>query len=252
MVIPGILEQSPEKALDKIRLMAGVAPKIQLDVADGELVSGKTFTDLSFLSFLSTSHASPNASPNASLPQTPLLVQLHLMVQKPESMLMFLPSVVKEVCIQIEAFMYRPLCMEAFDGVLKAKNIRVGLSFNHKTPFEEFSDYIEKCDFVQFMTVNPGAQGRPFIMESLDKIAKFKKSFPDMPLQVDGGIAEDTLSMVVETGADDLIIGSAIFNSPNPAESYKNFVLQYEHARANYLASRRRQGFGDERSLKEN
>ncbi len=241
MVIPGILEATQEEALHKISLLAGVAPKIQLDVADGELVSGKTFTDLSFLSYLS--------SPSGSPPQNIVQIQLHLMVQKPEAMLMFLPPVVKEVCIQAEALMYKPLCMEAFDNVLKAKNIRAGLSFKHKTPFEDFSECLAKCDFVQFMTVDPGAQGRPFIMESLDKIAHFKERFPDVALQADGGIAQDTLPMVIEAGADDLIIGSALFNSPNPTESYKNFVLQFDHARANYLASRKRQELGGEKTL---
>ena len=239
MVIPGILEATQEKALQKINLLAGVTPKIQLDIADGELVSGKTFLDISFLSSLPTMPA----------PQHPVHIQLHLMVQKPEAMLMFLPPVVKEVCIQAEAFMYKPLCMEAFDDVLKAKNIRVGLSFNTKTPVDDFSDCLTKCDFVQFMTVDPGAQGRPFIMESLDKIARFKERFPNVTLQVDGGIAQDTLPMVIEAGADDLIIGSALFTSPNPTESYRNFVLQFDHARANYLTSRKRQGFGGEKTL---
>ncbi len=239
MVIPGILEATQEKALQKINLLAGVTPKIQLDIADGELVSGKTFLDISFLSSL----------PTMPSPQHPVHIQLHLMVQKPEAMLMFLPPVVKEVCIQAEAFMYKPLCMEAFDDVLKAKNIRAGLSFNTKTPFEDFSDCLTKCDFVQFMSVDPGAQGRPFIMESLDKIARFKERFPNVTLQVDGGIAQDTLPMVIEAGADDLIVGSAIFNSPDPVESYKNFVLQFDHARANYLTSRQRQGFGGEKTL---
>jgi len=243
MVIPGILEATQEQALQKINLLAGLATKIQLDIADGELVSGKTFMDLSFLSSLSLSSSSASALQNT------VQIQLHLMVQKPETVLMFLPPVVKEVCIQAEAVMYKPLCMEAFDDVLKAKNIRAGLSFNYKTPFEDFSDCLSKCDFVQFMTVDPGAQGRPFIMESLDKIARFKERFPNVILQVDGGIAQDTLPMVIEAGADDLIIGSALFNSPNPVESYRNFVLQFDHARANYLTSRKRQGFGGEKTL---
>ncbi len=247
MVIPGILEQTSQEALNRIEIIKIVAPKIQLDIADGELVSGKTFTDLTLLNQLSDT----NRSNPTQIQPNPVQLQLHLMVQKPEEMLMFLPSIVKEVCIQAEAFMYKPLCLEAFDDVLKAKNIRVGLSFNHSTPFEDFGDCIKQCNFVQFMTVDPGAQGRPFIMESLDKIARFKELYPTTVLQVDGGIAQDTLPMVIEAGADDLIIGSAIFKSPDPIKSYQNFVLQYDHARNNYLASRKRHSFGDELTLKE-
>lgn len=237
MVIPGILEQNTEKALEKIKLMYNLAPKIQLDIADGILVNGKTFMDLSFLE---------NLAPNECPP-----IQLHLMVQKPEAMLMFLPSIVKEVCVQAEAFMYKPLCLEAFDDFIKAKKVRAGLSFNHTTPFEDFVDCIKQCDFVQFMTVEPGAQGRPFIVESLGKISRFKETFPNKPLQVDGGISLDIIPTIVQAGADDLIIGSALFESEEPKKSYQDFVLQYEHARTNYLNSQKRHEFRDTTYLKE-
>lgn len=235
MIIPGILEQTTEEAVKKINLLGNIAPKIQLDIADGMLVTGKTFQDISFLTSL----------------QTSTQVQLHLMVQKPEEFLLLLPPVVKEVCIQVEAFMYKPLCLESFDDVLKSKNIRAGLSFNSTTPFKDFADCIKQCDFVQFMTVDPGAQGRPFLMAMLDKIARFKDAYPDTVLQVDGGIAQDTLPMVIEAGADDLIVGSAIYKSGDPTESYKNFVLQFDHAHRNYLANRQRQRYGGEKTLQD-
>ena len=150
-----------------------------------------------------------------------------------------LPKLVTDVCIQAEALMYNPVCMESFDDVLKAKNIRVGLSFNQQTAFEDFDDCVKQCDYVQFITVVPGAQGRAFIMDSLNKIAKFKARYPNTPLQVDGGISEDTLGLVVEAGADTVVIGSAIIKSADPIQTYKNFVLQFDHARKNYLDSRK-------------
>jgi len=222
MVIPGIFEETTEKAIQEINLMANLAPKIQLDIADGLLVDGKTFLDLSFLL---------NLQINAE-------IQLHLMVQKPESYLLALPPVVKDVCVQAEAFMYNPMCMESYDDVLRAKNIRVGLSFNPQTPFEDFEDCIKQCNYVQFMTINSGGQGRPFIMESFDKIARFKEKNPNIILQVDGGISMETMKMVVEAGADDIVVGSQIFKSPNPAQTYQDFVLQFENARTNFFNSK--------------
>jgi len=225
MVIPGIFEETIEKATQEINLMGNLAPKIQLDIADGLIVDGKTFLDLSFLL---------NLQINAE-------IQLHLMVQKPESYLLTLPPVVKDVCTQAEAFMYNPMCMESYDDVLKAKKIRVGLSFNPQTPFEDFEDCIKQCDYVQFMTVDPGGQGRPFIMESLDKIFRFKEKYPNISLQVDGGISTETMKMVVEAGADSIVVGSQIFESPNPVQTYRNFVIQFENARANFFNSRQSQ-----------
>lgn len=223
MVIPGIFEETIEKATQEINLVGNLAPKIQLDIADGLMVDGKTFLDLSFLLNLQI-HAE---------------IQLHLMVQKPESFLLALPPVIKDVCAQAEAFMYNPICLESYDDVLKAKSIRVGLSFNSQTPFEDFEDCIKQCDYVQFMTVNPGAQGRPFLMESLDKIARFKEKYPNTSLQVDGGISMETMRMVVKAGADDVVVGSQIFKSSNPAQTYRDFVLQFEHARTNLFHSRK-------------
>jgi ribulose-phosphate 3-epimerase len=225
MIIPGIFEETTEKALQKISLAEHFASKIQLDLADGILVDGKTFLDLSFLLNI----------------QTTAELQLHLMVQKPEAFLIALPQIIKDVCVPAEAFMYNPMCMESFDDVLRAKNIRVGLSFNYRTPFEDFEDCIKQCNYVQFMTVNPGGQGRPFIVESLDKISRFKQTHPDIPLQVDGGINMETMKASVEAGTDDVIVGSHIFMSLDPAQSYKDFVLQFEHARTNFLNSRKSQ-----------
>jgi len=223
MVIPGVFEETVEKATQEINLVGNLAPKIQLDIADGLLVDGKTFLDLSFLLNL----------------QIVAEIQLHLMVQKPESFLMALPPVVKDVCAQAEAFMYNPICMESYDDVLKAKDVRVGLSFNPQTPFEDFEDFIKQCNYVQFMTITPGGQGRPFIMESLDKITRFKEKYPNISLQVDGGISTETMKMVVEAGADEVIVGSQVFKSQNPAQTYKDFVLQFENARANFFNSRK-------------
>lgn len=223
MVIPGIFEETVEKATQEINLVGNLASKIQLDIADGLMVDGKTFLDLGFLQDLRIAAE----------------IQLHLMVQKPESFLLTLPPLVKDVCAQAEAFMYNPICMESYNDVLKARSIRVGLSFNPQTPFEDFEDCIKQCDYVQFMTVNPGAQGRPFMMESLNKISRFKEKYPNMRLQVDGGISTETMRMVVKAGADDIVVGSQIFKSPNPAQTYQDFVLQFEHARANLFHSRK-------------
>jgi len=225
MVIPGIFEETTEKATQEINLVGNLAPKIQLDIADGLMVDGKTFLELNFLLNL----------------QITAEIQLHLMVQKPESYLLALPPVVKDVCAQAEAFIYNPMCTEGYNNVLKAKNIRVGLSFNNQTSFEEFEDCIKQCDYVQFMTVNPGAQGRPFIVESLSKISRFKEKYPHIRLQVDGGISLETMKMLVEAGADDVVVGSQIFKSPNPTQTYKDFVLQFENARANFFNSKQSQ-----------
>ena len=83
--------------------------------------------------------------------------------------------------------------------------------------------YIETVDYVEFITVEPGGQGRGFDANSLEKIKTFRFSFPDIPIQVDGGINETTLRDLLNLGIRDLVIGSAIFKAENPLDQFKKF-----------------------------
>lgn len=223
MIIPGIFEETIEKAERELESVGSLAPKIQLDMADGNLVDGKTFLDLGFLM---------DTGINSE-------IQLHLMVQRPESFLLKLPPIIKDVCVQAEAFMYRMPAMDSFVEILEARGIRMGLSFNLKTPFDILDGYLKETDYIQLMSINPGGQGRSFDMEILDRIADFKEKFPNMFLQIDGGINSNTLNMVVETGIDAVIVGSALFKTLDPKQEYKNFVLQFDNAHRNFLHSQR-------------
>ncbi|MFA6982180.1 MAG: ribulose-phosphate 3-epimerase, partial [Patescibacteria group bacterium] len=73
-------------------------------------------------------------------------------------------------------------------------------------------------DYVQLMTVAPGAQGRQFKSAVLNKMLRFKTKYPNVRIQADGGINERTLPFVLDSGADDVIIGSALFRSGNPIQ----------------------------------
>lgn len=225
MVIPGILETAQESAIRELKLLGSIAPKIQLDIADGLLVDGKTFLDLAFLVDLDI---------NAE-------VQLHLMVQKPEELIATLPPTISDVCTHAESFIYRPQNIDGYFDLLKTKEIKIGLCFNLQTSFSDFTDWIKRCDYVQLMAINPGGQGRAFESTVLDKITEFKMSFPHIPLQVDGGMDQTTLELVAEAGADAVVIGSQIFKSPDPLQTYKDFMLQFENARRNFLNSRNTQ-----------
>jgi len=225
MVIPAVFEETTEAATTELKLVGNIAENIQVDIADGQLVLGKTFTDLGFLVDLDI---------NAK-------IQLHLMVQKPESFLLALPPNILDVCTQAEVFIHNPMYLENYYNIIKSKGAKFGLSFKPQTAVEDCEGYVEKCDYIQFMTVDPGGQGKPFVMDVLNKISSFKDKNPNVFLQTDGGISQETLGMVVRAGADGVVIGSQIFKSPNPAETYKNFVLQFDHAHRNFLHSTRPQ-----------
>ena len=91
---------------------------------------------------------------------------------------------------------------------------KAGVALNPATPVSMIENLIDDLDLILVMTVNPGFGGQAFIPAMLDKIRQVDALIGDRPieLQVDGGIAPDTVGAVTEAGANVLVAGSAIFS----------------------------------------
>ena len=87
---------------------------------------------------------------------------------------------------------------------------------NPETSIVEVLPYIERIDQVLVMTVNPGFYGSSFLPETLDKIRGLRSRYPDLDLEVDGGITIDTISRAAQAGANKFVSGSFIVKSLNP------------------------------------
>src|SRR3989344_8883282 len=141
------------------------------------------------------------------------------MVEKPNIFVQKRVRKVVKICIHVEAE-----GVGAFLTAAKNLGYRVGLAINPESSLEKLTAYVELVDFVQFMTVKPGAQGQQFDASVLDKINIFKTMLPGLPVQVDGGIDELTLPLVLRAGALDVVVGSQIYQSPK--ESYHHFETE--------------------------
>jgi ribulose-phosphate 3-epimerase len=91
----------------------------------------------------------------------------------------------------------------------------VGLTLNPDTSIEELKPFLNLVDFIQFMTVRPGFQGRDFLYYVVKKIDFFHKLYPNILIAVDGGINPSTARESVAAGASILISGSFILKSGN-------------------------------------
>ena len=82
---------------------------------------------------------------------------------------------------------------------------------------------MDKIDLVLVMSVNPGFGGQTFIPSALDKIRQLRERITasgyDICLAVDGGVKRDNIAQIATAGADTFIAGSAIFNTPNYADT---------------------------------
>ena len=94
----------------------------------------------------------------------------------------------------------------------------VGISINPDTPVDAIASVVADVDLVLVMSVWPGFGGQKFIPKALDKLRQLKEMLrPEQRLEIDGGIATDTIAECARAGADMFVAGSAIFNQPDPA-----------------------------------
>jgi ribulose-phosphate 3-epimerase len=200
MIIPGIFEQNFEAVEKKVHSVEEFAPLIQIDIADGILVDGKTFDNVKKLGEIQT---------NSSF-------EIHLMVENPINYLEKDVHNITRLCTQVEVGR-----VEKFLSDAKDFGYDVGLSINPDTPIERLNPHLDKIQYVQFMAVVPGGQGRPFEHSILERIEKFKNGSPSIPIQVDGGIDNETLLLVLRAGAENVVIGSHLFKSDNIKDTYE-------------------------------
>jgi ribulose-phosphate 3-epimerase len=163
-------------------------------------------------------------------PVTKLPLDCHLMVENPDE---FIPtfaeagadmlSVQQEVCPHL----HRTLQQIEQHGMLP------GVVINPATPIETLVEVLPMVHYVLVMSVNPGFGGQKFLPLAVDKIRRLaglrEKMGLNFRIEVDGGIAHDTVGLVVEAGADMLVAGSAIF-SPGKTEQNAREFLKAAHA----------------------
>jgi ribulose-phosphate 3-epimerase len=119
---------------------------------------------------------------------------------------------------------------------------RCGLGINPGTAIEPYEDLLGEVDMVLLMTVEPGFGGQRFLDLVLPKIRRTRALLSarnarrdpgrEIWLQVDGGVAEDTIERCAEAGADVFVAGSAVYGAQDPAMAARQLREQAERATA--------------------
>jgi ribulose-phosphate 3-epimerase len=103
---------------------------------------------------------------------------------------------------------------------IKALGAKAGVVLNPSTPVVALEEIAGDVDFVLVMSVNPGFGGQRFIPRSETKIAAVRalldRAGNAAPVEVDGGIDQQTVARVVRAGARILVAGAAVFHAPDP------------------------------------
>ena len=149
-------------------------------------------------------------------PVTNMPLDVHLMIDRP---IRYVEQFVKAgedfVTIHIEADQPHNT-LEALDKI-HALGCKAGIVLKPKTPAEAAIPYLEKCDMILVMTVEPGFGGQKFMADMMPKLRKLRQLLeevnPDCLLEVDGGVDASTHTICKEHGANVLVAGSAYFKA---------------------------------------
>ena len=148
---------------------------------------------------------------------TTLPLDCHLMIENPDNFIAaFAQAGANWVSVHYEActHLHRTLQLIASHGM------KPGVVLNPATPVDFLIPVLPMLHHVLIMSVNPGFGGQQFIPYALDKIAQLRELRQTHSLsyriEVDGGVAHETIRSVVEAGAELLVAGSAVFGAGDP------------------------------------
>lgn len=106
---------------------------------------------------------------------------------------------------------------------LRARDTKASMALKPATPIEPYMDMLTELDMILLMTVEPGFGGQSFLDVILPKIRRARQAIEDagvpIALQIDGGVAPDTIERAAEAGANVFVAGSAVYSAEDPAKA---------------------------------
>ena len=193
-VIPGIFEKEWEEIVRKINLVRPYVDWVQIDISDGTLVPATSLTEFAQFAQFAKS----------------LSLEAHLMVEGPVKYIRpLVDSGFKRLIAHLE-------CQDPrhFLDEVKFESVETMIAIDGVTEITELEPFLGEIDGVLIMTNEAGEKGLEFMPENVEKIRLVAQNYPDLPIEVEGGLSELTAKIVREAGATRIVSTSYIFKHP--------------------------------------
>jgi ribulose-phosphate 3-epimerase len=197
---PSILSADFAHLADQVaQATAGGASVVHVDIMDGHFVPNLTI-------------GPPVVKSLRRATRLPL--DCHLMIENPDQYIAdFAESGADWISVHQEACRHLNRTL----NLIKSHECLAGVVINPSTPVETLSEVLDIVDYVLVMSVNPGFGGQKFIPATLHKMRKLSEIRAahgySYRIEVDGGVALETVSEVVRAGAEILVAGNAVFGN---------------------------------------
>ncbi len=213
-IIPAILTNDRDDFQAKIERAKKISSYVQIDIMDGKFVPNVSLFPRSF----------------AYAEFYGLEFEAHLMVKEEQWEYLIQSLKTFENCRRI--YIHYEVASDS-DSLRRALNLiesqgqEPGIALNPKTSWQEVVPCLKKLDALLFMGVNPGFYGSEFQPEVLDNVRTFLEAHRgEITVGWDGGADANTLPRIVDAGAEDIAVGSALFGAEDIERAYEELKAE--------------------------
>jgi ribulose-phosphate 3-epimerase len=158
-------------------------------------------------------------------------IDCHLMIDNPDLFIQAFAdaganwiSVHQEACVHLNRTLH----------LIKSHGCKAGVVINPATPVETLSEVLDLVDYVLVMSVNPGFGGQKFIPSTLEKARKLvalrQAGGTNFRIEMDGGMALDTIADAVRAGVEIIVAGNAVFGHGDAAQNTRELLKAAHNA----------------------
>lgn len=221
-VLPALLVENFTELREQLAKVVNISNAVQIDICDGKFVSSTSWPmnqndEVSVEAILNEEEGLPFWDS--------LDFEFDLMVINAHEQFEFFSRLgARRIVFHIEAEHNKIKFKEFLEGLdmYVRDNIEIGVAINTTTPVSELAPIISHIDFVQCMGIeHDGKQGEPFDERVIGHIKELRKLYPELIISVDGSVNETTAPILVEAGANRLIVGSALLHSYDMRETMR-------------------------------